>query len=92
MKTSTACLIAVLAVAVPGWADKRLDDAAAKAEKQVKEGHPEEAQKTMEKAASQAGSEGQVSLGQSSSGWERSMRPGGHDQGRRDRRRSRPEG
>lgn len=61
---------AVVAVAVFGLlastarADKRLDEAIAKAEDQVLKGRPEEAVKAVQKAAAQTpGSEGQVALG-----------------------------
>ncbi len=50
-------------IASPARADKKLDDAIAKAEDQVAKGKPEEAVKTLQKAASQApGSEAQVAL------------------------------
>jgi superkiller protein 3 len=61
---------AVVSVAVLGLlastarADKRLDEAIAKAEDQLRKGRPEEAVNTLEKAAAQTpGSEGQVALG-----------------------------
>jgi tetratricopeptide (TPR) repeat protein len=43
-----------LGVALPTWADKRLDDAVAKAERQLAEGKEDDAVKTLEKAASKA--------------------------------------
>jgi Flp pilus assembly protein TadD len=43
--------VLVLCVAVPAGADKRLDDAVAKAEKQLAQGKPDEAVKTLQKAA-----------------------------------------
>jgi tetratricopeptide (TPR) repeat protein len=43
-----------LGVALPAWANKRLDDAVAKAERQLAEGKEDDAVKTLEKAASKA--------------------------------------
>jgi len=44
----------VLGVALPAWADKKLDKAVAKAEQQLAEGKTDDAVKTLEKAASKA--------------------------------------
>lgn len=52
-----ATLTLLLALAGVARADKKLDDAVAKAEEQVRKGHPEEALKTLQKAASQAASD-----------------------------------
>jgi tetratricopeptide (TPR) repeat protein len=46
--------VLVLCAAVPAGADKRLDDAVAKAEKQLAQGKPDEAVKTVQKAAEKA--------------------------------------
>jgi Flp pilus assembly protein TadD len=59
---ATSILLVLLAASVR--ADKRLDEAVAKAEDQVSKGRPEDAVKTLQKAASQTpGSEGHVALG-----------------------------
>jgi tetratricopeptide (TPR) repeat protein len=53
MKKIGAALGVVGLLATPALADKRLDDAVARAEDQIAKGKPEEALKTMQKAASQ---------------------------------------
>ena len=53
MKKIGAALTVVGLLSTPALADKRLDDAVAKAEDQIAKGKPEEALKTMLKAASQ---------------------------------------
>lgn len=59
---ATSILLVLLAASVR--ADKRLDEAVAKAEDQVSKGRPEDAVKTLQKAASQTpASEGHVALG-----------------------------
>jgi tetratricopeptide (TPR) repeat protein len=63
MKNTCAVILAWGLLATPALADKKLDDAIAKAEDQLKKGKPEEAEKTLEKAVSQAPSpEGYVAL------------------------------
>jgi tetratricopeptide (TPR) repeat protein len=63
MKNSCAVILAFGLLATPALADKKLDDAVAKAEDQLKKGKPDEAEKTLEKAVSQAPSpEGYVAL------------------------------
>lgn len=57
--------LALLIIAVPAtaWADKRVDDAVARAESQLAKGKPDEAVKTMQKVASQVpGPESQAAL------------------------------
>ena len=50
-----ATLLAVAAcAALPAWADKRIDDAVAKADAQLARGKVEEAVKTLQKASAQA--------------------------------------
>jgi tetratricopeptide (TPR) repeat protein len=62
MKSVTLALILGLA-AVPALADKRVDDAVARAEDQIKKGKPEEALKTLQKLVQQApGPESQLAL------------------------------
>jgi len=53
MKKIGAALTAVGLLSTPAFADKRLDDAVARAEDQIAKGKPDEALKTMQKAASQ---------------------------------------
>jgi superkiller protein 3 len=53
MKNIGAALMVVGLLSTPVLADKRLDDAVARAEDQIAKGKPEEALKTMQKAASQ---------------------------------------
>jgi superkiller protein 3 len=53
MKKIGAALMAVGLLSAPAFADKRLDDAVARAEDQIAKGKPDEALKTMQKAASQ---------------------------------------
>ena len=63
MKNICAGLLAFGLLATPALADKKLDDAIAKAEDQIKKGKPEDAEKTLEKAVSQAPSpDGYVAL------------------------------
>jgi tetratricopeptide (TPR) repeat protein len=54
MTVAGASLLAVLAVAVPGRADQRLDEARAKAAEHIAKGRPEEALKTMLKLVAQS--------------------------------------
>lgn len=62
MKSVTLALILGLAAA-PALADKRVDDAVARAEDQIKKGKPEEALKTLQKLVQQApGPESQLAL------------------------------
>ena len=64
MKTALVAVTVFALLASTARADKRLDEAIAKAEDQVLKGRPEEAVKTVQKAAAQTpGSEGQVALG-----------------------------
>jgi tetratricopeptide (TPR) repeat protein len=64
MKVTCAAVVVLALLAAPVLADKKLDDAVAKAEEQLAKGKPEEALKTMQKAASQnATSEGYIALG-----------------------------
>jgi len=60
-KTTVAAALAAM-LANPVFADKKLDDAIAKADEQFAKGKPDEAEKTLLKAASQAGAEGQLAL------------------------------
>lgn len=53
MKNIGAAVAITALLAAPALADKRLDDAVARAEDQIQKGKPEEALKTMQKAASQ---------------------------------------
>jgi superkiller protein 3 len=53
MKKIATALTIVGLIATPALADKRLDDAVARAEDQIQKGKPEEALKTMQKVASQ---------------------------------------
>jgi tetratricopeptide (TPR) repeat protein len=63
MKLVFASIALLGLIANPARADKKLDDAVAKAEDQVAKGRPEEAVKTLQKALTQSpGSEGQVAL------------------------------
>jgi tetratricopeptide (TPR) repeat protein len=54
MRLTSSVLALALCAALPAWADKRLDDAIAKAEAQLAKGKPDEAFKILQKAASQA--------------------------------------
>jgi len=62
MKRTLAALLAVGLLAGPALAQSKLDQAIAKAEDQVAKGKPDEAVKTLTKAAAEAGPEGQVAL------------------------------
>jgi tetratricopeptide (TPR) repeat protein len=62
MKRILAALAAAALVAVPALAQSKLDQAIAKAEEQLEKGKPEDAVKTLTKAAADAGAEGQVAL------------------------------
>jgi tetratricopeptide (TPR) repeat protein len=63
MKLLFASVAMLSLIASPARADKKLDEAVAKAEDQVAKGRPEEAVKTLQKAVAQTpGSEGQVAL------------------------------
>ena len=62
MKRTLAALLAVGLLAGPALAQSKLDQAIAKAEDQIAKGKPDEAIKTMTKAAAEAGPEGQVAL------------------------------
>ena len=63
MKKASTALAALLALASPALAQSKLDQAWQKALDQVVKGKPEEAVKTMTKAAAESGPEGQVALG-----------------------------
>ena len=63
MKRVFAALAAVAFLATVAAAQSKLDQAIAKAEEQVAKGKPEDAVKTLTKAAADAGAEGQVALG-----------------------------
>jgi superkiller protein 3 len=52
MRTKIAALLA-LALAMPAWGDKKIDDAVAKAEEQLQKGKVEDARKTLDKLVSQ---------------------------------------
>jgi tetratricopeptide (TPR) repeat protein len=62
MKRFLAALAAAALVAAPALAQSKLDQAIAKAEEQLQKGKPEDAVKTLTKAAAEAGVEGQVAL------------------------------
>ena len=59
---SVAFALVVCAAGLPAWADKRLDDAVAKAEAQLSKGKPEEAVKILQKAVAQAPRDPEPSL------------------------------
>ena len=59
---SVAFALVVCAAGLPAWADKRLDDAVAKAEAQLSKGKPEEAVKVLQKAVAQAPRDPEPSL------------------------------
>ncbi len=63
MKRAFAALAAVAFLAAAAAAQSKLDQAVAKAEEQLAKGKPDEAVKTLAKAAADAGPEGQVALG-----------------------------
>ena len=63
MKRVLAALAAVAFLATVAAAQSKLDQAVAKAEEQVAKGKPDDAVKTLTKAAADAGAEGQVALG-----------------------------
>jgi tetratricopeptide (TPR) repeat protein len=63
MKQLFGIIVAAAWLASPAAAQSKLEQAYAKAEEQIKKGKPEDAVKTMTKAAEQAGAEGQVYLG-----------------------------
>jgi len=52
MKITSAVAAFLALLAMPAWADKKVDDAVAKANEQLLKGKPEEAQKTMQKLVS----------------------------------------
>jgi len=62
MKRVLAALVAAALLAAPALAQTKLDQAVAKAEEQLLKGKPEDAVKTLTKAAAEAGSEGQLAL------------------------------
>ena len=62
MKSVLAALAVVAFLAAPAAAQSKLDQAIAKAEEQLAKGKPEEAVKTLTKAAAEAGAEGQLAL------------------------------
>jgi tetratricopeptide (TPR) repeat protein len=64
MKRVLAALAAVAFLAAAAAAQSKLDQAIAKANEQLAKGKPEDAVKTLTKAAADAGAEGQVALGQ----------------------------
>ena len=64
MKRCLAALLALGILAAPALAQQsKLDQAVAKADEQVQKGKPDDAVKTLTKAANEAGAEGQVALG-----------------------------
>ena len=63
MKRILATLTAVAFLVSPAVAQSKLDQAIAKADEQLAKGKPEDAVKTLTKAAAEAGAEGQVALG-----------------------------
>ncbi|HSD67754.1 MAG TPA: hypothetical protein VLF95_13695, partial [Vicinamibacteria bacterium] len=63
MKRVLASLTAVALFVAPAAAQSKLDQAIAKAEEQLAKGKPEDAVKTLTKAAAEAGAEGQLALG-----------------------------
>jgi len=63
MKRVLAALAALALLAAPAAAQSKLDQAIAKAEEQLAKGKPEDAVKTLTKAAGEAGAEGHVALG-----------------------------
>lgn len=63
MNRTLAALAALALLALPSFAQSKLDQAVAKALEQVQKGKPEDAVKTLTKAAGDAGAEGQVALG-----------------------------
>src|SRR5512143_4287010 len=63
MKRVLAALAAVAVLAAAAAAQSKLDQAVAKAVEQLAKGKPEDAVKTITKAAAEAGAEGQVALG-----------------------------
>ena len=62
MKKTLAAVAALAFLASVGSAQSKLDQAVAKALEQVQKGKPEEAVKTLTKAAAEAGAEGQIAL------------------------------
>src|SRR5512143_418821 len=63
VKMRVVPVVAALALGVaPAWADKRLDDAVAKAERQLAEGKEDGAVKTLQKVAAQASRDPEASL------------------------------
>jgi len=63
MKKVLAALAAVAFLAAAAAAQSKLDQAIAKADEQLAKGKPDDAVKTLSKAAAEAGAEGQVALG-----------------------------
>jgi tetratricopeptide (TPR) repeat protein len=63
MTRSVVALLAVALLAGPAVAQTKLDQAIAKADELIGKGKPDEAVKTLTKAAGDAGAEGQVALG-----------------------------
>jgi superkiller protein 3 len=63
MKRVLAALAAVAFLASAAAAQSKLDQAIAKADEQLAKGKPEDAVKTLTKAAAEAGAEGQIALG-----------------------------
>jgi tetratricopeptide (TPR) repeat protein len=62
MKRVLAAVAAAALVAAPAHAQSKLDQAIAKAEEQLLKGKPDDAVKTITKAAAEAGAEGQLAL------------------------------
>src|SRR5574341_484229 len=62
MKRTLAAVAALAFLASVGSAQSKLEQAVAKALEQVQKGKPEEAVKTLTKAAAEAGAEGQIAL------------------------------
>jgi tetratricopeptide (TPR) repeat protein len=63
MKRVLAAIAGVAFLAAPAVSQSKLDQAIAKADEQLLKGKPDEAVKTLTKAAAEAGAEGQVALG-----------------------------
>jgi tetratricopeptide (TPR) repeat protein len=63
MESVLTTLAVIGLLATPAVADRKLDEALAKADDQILKGKPDEAIKTVQKAIAGAGSEGQVALG-----------------------------
>ena len=62
MKRILAALVAAALIAAPALAQSKLEQAIEKADEQLRKGKPEDAVKTLTKAAGEAGSDGQLAL------------------------------